>query len=111
LNSRSPTLPEVDPAVAAIYSITGDKKAPLLRRLEQLIRITAIPNGLSKEIPEDRTPPPLIVPIRFTLIRQTTGLFGELLPVHYLLGEIETEAGDLAGAVRQVALLVERLSQ
>ena len=32
--SNIPSLPEVDPAVAAIYYITGDKKVPLLRRLE-----------------------------------------------------------------------------
>jgi hypothetical protein len=51
----------------------GRQKGPSIAPAGALIRITAIPNGLSKEIPEDRTPHPLIVPIRFTLIRQTTG--------------------------------------
>jgi hypothetical protein len=103
--------PNIDPNVAALFSPGADNLDPVLERLESLIKASAIPNGPSREMSRAPILSQYCAPIHFALIGYTTGLVGELSPEYFLLAEIVTEDGDLAGAERQVGLLVERLRQ
>jgi hypothetical protein len=104
-------LPAVDPATHALFYLEAEDMDPVLERVEHLLQVCGMYYFDARDKDGKPALSPSCRPIRFRLVHVKEPLMEEPISEFYLFAEIETEAGDLAGAEKQVNLVLKEMKK